>query len=171
MRRVELSKPVDGVNRTLRKLKVDRKDSVQVFGTTVLRMDMIFGAEDKDAFLAFMRSHKDEHEIEQVLDDVGSHLWTLWEWFGEYAESEGFQFVIKSEETFEVTVQFDDEFQPGQWVEFIPIDRRGFTINSSNRPDERTGANSAVLAWPTMMPMQKKPKKKKKRKNGKRKKN
>ena len=63
----------------------------------------------------------------------------------EYTKNKGVGQLAKPEEQFTVTVQFDKKFGPGQWVEFIPIDLNGFTINSSNRPDERAGSNTAIL--------------------------
>jgi hypothetical protein len=148
MKKVEVSRMIDGHKQVISKVKPDRKTLVKLFGPVAPRMDSIIGSEDRDAFLAFVRSTKKNREIDKVLDDIGSHLWTLWEWVGEYTKDKGVGQLAKPEEIFTVKIQFYKTFRPGQWIEFIPIDIEGYTINSSNRVDERGVATNGLLYQP-----------------------
>ena len=148
IKKIVMSKVVEGKRQVLRKIKVERKTMVKLFGSHALRMDSIIGVEDRDAFLSFVRSNKENREIKQVLDDIGTHLWTLWEWIGEYTKDKGTGQLAKPEELFTVAIEFARNFESGQWIEFIPIDIHGFTINSSNRPDERTVMKKGIVPVP-----------------------
>lgn len=145
IRKVELVKFIEGKEVVLSKFKPQCKTMVQVFGPAAPRIDSIIGSKDRDAFLAFVRSTKKDREIDKVLDDIGAHLWTLWEWIGEYTKDKGVGQLAKSEEKFTVKLTFRKKFKPGQWIEFIPVDIEGFTINSSNRVDERSIAKTGVI--------------------------
>jgi len=145
IKKIELSKTVDGKKHVLSKIKPNRKTTIKLLGPAAPRMDAIIGDEDRDAFLSFVRESKKNREIDKVLDDIGSHLWTLWEWIGEYTKDKGAGQLAKPEEMFTVKIQFYKTFKPEQWIEFIPIDIEGYTINSSNRVDERSVAVNGVL--------------------------
>ena len=145
IKKIELSKVVDGHKQVLANFKPDNATMVKVFGPTALHMDAVIGTADRDAFLAYVRSNKKDNEISKVLDDIGTHLWTLWEWIGEYTENKGVGQLARAEEMFSVRLNFYQPFKPGQWIEFIPVDEHGYTINSSNRVDERAIARTGVI--------------------------
>ena len=164
--KVELAKFVDGEAEKLVNTKVERQELVHVFGPSdsLLRTHSLLKEEDKDDFIAYLMASREEDAIKKVLDSIGAHLWTLWEWIGEYTRSQGFGIEIKPDETFEITVHLDDEFSKGQWIEFIPVDWSGATISSSNLPDERLENQPAVVVIRDIEPPRKKKKKKRKKK-------
>ena len=65
--------------------------------------------------------------------------------YGEYTENKGVGQLARAEEMFSVKLNFYQPFKPGQWIEFIPVDEHGYTINSSNRVDERAISRTGVV--------------------------